>query len=369
MFRAELYKIASRKVTVIYHIILLPVMLVLFSMSLGENVVIEDGSLMTRSAAIKRNKEITAPYEGVLSMDKVMAVWEKYGPPYNPLDPDLNFDAAAGWADESIMDNDMNVFVAGHFFSQEYKDTQINYIPLLQEEVSEYFADDLHFGYTGGWSGFGSFYYEILILVSLLIVIALSPVIAEEYSRRTSDIILTTQNGRGRLFRIKTAAACTYSSLVYWFYAGLLFLFYGASYGWSSLKVSVIFTEIPYQYASAAIGKVLLILYLCGWGASVALALLVTAVSAKSSQTFHSLLWSLFLYLFPLFFEMIVLSPLRPTPVVNFLKTLAYSMPVDYARKFLPETYDQRILYTGILVMAAIVSVWAGRRKYCRHQV
>lgn len=357
MFRTEIYKIFSRKMIFLGGGFILLFLLFWFSVN-NEERVIENGRVLYRSEAVARNREITAPYEGVMTIEKVLDIWETYGPPYLGIYPE---EAAA--EDPYLADNYSNQFAGRKFFRQEDKDGEVQYHFLEEELTGRYYITNLYFAYAGNWIWFWDYYFVALMLVSVLVIIALSPVISEEYTLKTADILLTTPNGRECLFRHKTGAALLVSSLIYWFFLGIILVLYGTTYGLAGLKMSVGFTNIPYWNPADTLGESIFTLVTCGWAATMALAVMVIAVSARCRQSFTSVLFSLCLYLFPLTLELMILRSLGGIGAA--LEIVMQSMPVLYPLLFMEQPLVARILHTVVLAAAAVYAVWYGRKKYC----
>lgn len=372
MFKTEIYKILSRKITLICSVIIFLFMAVQMHVStIGEEGVIGDGKAYVREAAIQKDKEIAAVYEGPLTMEKVEDIWNRYGEPINHSREDAHVNLEKGTADLGFEDNYCNRFVADYFFDQEFKnDGSIVYTPLDKERAAVYLDPDLYFAYAGGWTYYWDAFLTFFVLVCILIIIAVCPICADEYSLRTADVILTTQKGRGRLFAVKTGAALACSSLMYWFFMGAQFLMYAAAYGTGGLKCSTVFIHMNNYYGKVSAGGTIAVILLCGWLSHSALTVLVIAVSSRSKQTFTSVIWSLFFYLMPMALMIIVLARQRRTLFIRLLTFFLSGTPSAlFTSSFLEMPAYMRLWLSAVLAVITGTAVIYAARRYCRHQI
>lgn len=372
MFKTEIYKIVSRKITLIcMAVILLFMLFQVYVSSIGDEAVITGGKSYVRAAAIEKDQDIAAPYEGPLTMEKVNDIWRKYGEPVDYSAEDPHVDLVKGTADLGFEDNYCNRFVGDFFFHKNY-DTygKITYEARTREEVETYLEPDLYFAYAAGWTYYWDAFLTLFILVAILVVIGICPICSEEYALRTADVILATQNGRGRLFGAKTGAALLFSGVVYWGFMGAQFMMYAAAYGIGGLRCSTLFTNSFQFYSRLSLGNTIAVMLLCGWAAVSALTTLVLAVSARSRQTFTSVLWSLSAFLIPPALVLIVLNQLRRTLFNWLVSFLLCSMPsMMFPARFLNFSMRFRLVQGAVLALAGVAFAVYGACRYCRRQV
>lgn len=370
MFGTEFYKIISRKITWICSIIIILFIFLWFQMSVaGSEVYVGEGKAYVNTKAIQKNKDLAAEYTGQLTIEKVQQIWQKYGLVPDISNVDIHINLENETADDGYYVNCLNEFVERHFFLGDYSGEDLTYQMLPYEYVERYFEPGLYFGYIGGWDWYWDGFLLLFILISVLIIIALSPVFSEEYSLRTADVILTTSNGRSKLFWCKTGASLCFAGIVYWVGFGFQFLLFLGAYGSEGLRVSTLYTSIFNWYNTFPLWVSILTILLCGWAAVTALALMALAVSAVSRQSFHSVLWSFIFFLAPAAVNIIFLQQMRSTFVVRILRLLMGNLPFLYTARFLGSTWIPRMLGSCILLVFAIVSLTGGRRNYCRHQI
>lgn len=373
MFKAEMYRLLSKKVAVAAMIVAL-LFIIYFAMGntvWGEGL-IDDGAIYHGAAAIARDKEIAAEFTGPLTEETVRAIWEKYGPPINYYARRTTLEGMREAAAKGGNDNYCNRFVARLFGEAVTgEDGQTTFVLAEDWTESRYLQGDYFFGYTGNSSWYWDRFMLAYILAHIVIIILLCSMFSEDYACRTADIILPTAKGRFTLWRLRVGLGCLLASVYYWLAYGSIFLLYIAYYGTAGLEVSCGLAGIPMLFPKdyLPMGKGLLVLYLCGWFSSLVVALVTCGISAGCGQSFSSLVRSLFFYIGPFAFMRIVLDSL-PLGVVNsLLHSVCYSLPLSYPGTFIQAPDDARIFLTATGLAVALIGTVAGARRYCRHQV
>ena len=244
--------------------------------------------------------------------------------------------------------------------------------PLLQ--------GDCYFGYVGqGWTRYGGGGDWILIplmMSSIVIIIALSPMFSEDYARRTADIILPAARGRMQLWWVRTGAGCLFASVCYWLCGLILAGIQLGYYGWSGLRLGASITVVPvyWRTTDVPLWQFIVMQYLAGWFSVAVLALLVQAVSAWCRQSFISLLCSLCVYFGPVGIGWLVLDKLLEYGPPSFekalmtLKVAVWSMPLSYCSMLMDVSSCWKWKMTAFLSAAAVAALLFGMR-YCRHQI
>lgn len=373
MFKAEMYRLLSKKVAVAAMLVAL-FFIIYFAMGntvWGEGL-IDDGKIYHGTAAIARDKEIAAEYTGVLTEDVVRAIWEKYGPPINCYVRSTTLEGMQAAAAKGGNDNYCNRFVAMKFGEPvKGEDGETTYVLAEGWTESRYLQGNYRFGYTGSSSWYWDRFMLAYILAHIAVIILLCPMFSEDYACRTADIILPTAKGRFALWRLRMGVGCLLASVYYWLACGSVFLLYIAFYGTEGLEASCglagIAVFFPEDFMS--MGKGLLILYLCGWFSALVVAAVTCGISARCRQSFSSLVLSLLFYIGPFFFMRTVLDSL-PMGVINrLLHSVCYGMPLSYPGTFPQAPFGVRVFLTVVGMAAALIGAVAGARGYCRHQV
>lgn len=373
MFKAELYRLLSKKVAMAAMLVALffTLYFAMGSTVWGEGL-IDDGEIYHGTAAIARDKEIAAEFTGPLTEETVRAIWEKYGPSINYHTRSTSLEGMQEAAAKGGNDNYCNRLVVrlfGEAVAEE--DGRTTFVLAEDWTQSRYLQGDYFFGYAGSSSWYWDRFMMAYMLAHIAIIILLCPMFSEDYACRTADIILPTAKGRFRLWRLRMGVGCLLASVYYWLACGSIFLLYIAYYGTESLEVSCGLAGLTVFSLedSLPMGEGLLILYLCGWLSALTAAVVTCGISARCRQSFSALVFSLILYIEPLAVVRIVLDSLPMGIVNSLLHWVCYSMPVFYPGTFAEAPGGARAFLTAIGLTAALIGAAAGAYGYCRHQV
>jgi ABC-type transport system involved in multi-copper enzyme maturation permease subunit len=107
------------------------------------------------------------------------------------------------------------------------------------KEVFPSVTKPLTFGYSDGWAVLIQQFSNIIIFLSVLVIIAITPVFSEEYSSQTAAVILTTKHGKHSCILAKIIAAFLFGFLIYASFSLFNLLLHGAYYGFSGFEVSI----------------------------------------------------------------------------------------------------------------------------------
>jgi len=372
MIGKEIYRILSRKITLIALSVAAAFSIYYGCISFWDEVVIDNGEIYWKSQAVAADRRATEEFTGTLTEENVRMIWEKYGEPVN-ADYLLREENLRQLLRQGVYDNCCNRFVS-RMFTNEVTQENGTIVRMLQENLSEnpYFDGSYVFGYVGeGWNWYWDHFLIILVMVSLVVIIGFSPVFSEDYAFRTADIILPTVKGRFQVWRTRISAGFLLASVYYWVMCGIAFFQNILFYGTDGLFVSCAFTAVPYYFQenSAPLWKALLVLHLGGWFSMLVLVLQIQAISSRCKSGFGTLLWSLAAYLGPIAVIRMVLDNLPVTRVIMWIKYFGYSMPLSFSGMYVQaQPLQKRVLLTIALVTAAAVAV-AGALNWCRHQV
>ncbi len=226
-------------------------------------------------------------------------------------------------------------------------------------------------GYSEGWESMNYALINTIMIWECVIIILISPLFGEEYTRGTDALILTGAHGRTKCSTAKLAAAFIMvlgGTLILLLAFLLPFLIYYGISGWdASVQISTlgIYTSTPYLMNWLEI--TLFLLFLC-----VTSALTVTAitflVSALSRSAFNSLVISFAITVIPMFL------PINKFPLPLQLFTLL--QPIMQPRTFIWANYGKLWGELNVMWLAApftlivlAVGVVCSKRAFARHQV
>lgn len=380
MFRTEMYRIFSRKVFLTALAAALFITAYYSFFAVWDEGVIDGKDVYLGRAAVLKDKEIAAQFEGPLTEETVRAIWDKYGAPVNYGGRGSTRAYLEGLAGEGRYDNYCNRFVARLFAERiENEDGELSFV--LRENLSEdpFLSGEYVFGYVGeGWTryGGGDWFLIPLMMSSIVIIIALSPAFSEDYAFRTADIILPSARGRMQLWWVRTGAGCLSATVCFFLCSLILFGIQLIYYGWEGLGLGSTLAgrSLYWMAANLPVWKLVLQEHFAGLFSVIALAFLVLGISARCRQSFSSLICSLCVYLGPvgLWLALDKLIDLGRLPFQKMLMTLriaAWSMPLSYCSMIMdvPEYWKWRM--SSFMAAVAVAALLFGMRGYCRHQV
>ena len=375
MIGKEIYRILSRKITLLALVVATAFLIYYGTFRIAEEVVIENGEVYRYSEAVARDKMIAEEFAGSLTVENVQAIWEKYGEPVNFIEHTLMDEELLQLAKQGGYDNYCNTFVAGMFADSATQDDGKKILILFEEgdlSESRYLNGNYTFGYVGkGWRWYWDQLLMILILTSIVVIIAFSPVFSEDDAFRTADIILPTARGRFQIWGLRTGAGFLFASVYYWLMSAYAFLLNYIIYGGSGLSVSCGLAFLSYDWTrdTDPVWKELLIMHLAGWFSMLVLILQIQAISSKCKSGFMSLLWSLAAYLGPMAVINMILNYLPVNRLIMWMKYFGYSMPLSFSGMFTQAPSSSKRILLMFALITAVVTAVLGAVGWSRHQV
>lgn len=298
-------------------------------------------SLEGRSA-ILRNQEIAAQYQGPLTTEKVQRILEEY-----TFSPDM-------MAKEKIEPENQYYYIHNSLYdalTRHFARPDCSYNGADIRDVFGEIAPDLTIGYSAGWE------YMIYILIydfmtwSCILVIILSPVFSEEYTKRTDALILTGIQGRKKCPAAKIIASYIVSLGGSLILIAIHFLLLLAWHGTEGFEASIqlgnlgLFSSTPYVISWGKAFALSCVLWL---GAAAVLTALVLLISVWAKSSFSALVISFTLFMLPMFLP----RATSPTPA-NLAVAL---MPINQIQVFKWLSFD-RLSAGGIQVNAIWLSI------------
>lgn len=374
MIRKEIYRILSRRITLLALVVSTAFMIYYGTFHIAEETVIGNGEVYRYGEAVARDKMITEEYADPLTMETVQAIWDKYGVSVNPENTTIK-EEQVRLAVQGGYANYCNGFVTRMFTDRITLENGEEVLVLKGEEElakSRYLDGSYTFGYVGkGWSWYWEQLLLTLVLTSIVVIIGFSPVFSEDYAFRTADIVLPTVRGRCQIWGLRTGAGFLFASVYYWIMSAYTFLLNYAIYGGGGLSVSCGLTFLGYDWTrdSDPMWMALLIMHLAGWFSMLALVLQIQMISSRCKSSFMSLLWCLAAYLGPIAVVNTILNNFPFSEMIKWLKYFCYSMPLSF-----PGMFSQApLLSKRVLILFALGTAVAagalGAAGWSRHQV
>lgn len=290
LVKYEFQKIAGKKVTIIGMITVLAINLFMFSTVITQEVAYEDGKEITGTAAVQFNRNAVEEYHGVITDHEVLDILSRYG--------------VQKFEEEHYNYNSASTFV-------KLVIKRSSEIPSLKAAFPE-IDFPLIFGYSDGWESFLRHISDIMLLLSFLIIIVITPVFSEEYSTQAAAVILTTKHGKKQCIWAKLIASFSFTLLLTILFWLLNFITIGSFFGFSGFDVSIqcaphgSFANCPWNIN---FGSYILLMFLFIVIAVITLTAIILIISAFNRSSFIAIILSSILYITP---RMVVNLPYHP---------------------------------------------------------
>ena len=323
---------------------------------IGQEVVLgPDGKYILGKEAVRLDKEIAARYKGPLTEEKVEEILGVYA----PAAPD-----AAFWKVNATYD------VVSTFWAE--NDGSRNGLSIREAFPGYEDERELVWDYNRGWINFIEMGMYMMVFIGCLLVIALSPVFSEEYTRGTDALILASRHGKGRCARAKLLASYLFTLLS----TGALlipmslgfFLDYGPAGGGCSIQLNNhwILLGTPYFLSCMEAAGLCLLLWVSG---SLILTAVTLTISALCKTSFLAVIVSLCVYGLPSLFAQMGMPPklFSLNPIWCFLAEQLIMIPKIWTESGAGLSYVWVIVVFALLMTG--LSFRLGRRIFAGHQV
>lgn len=214
LYRMELYKLLHQKIFVICAVC--SVLLTVFwfwASELTVEIATVDGQYYEGYEAVRVNRRITEKYRGELTDAKVEQIIEEYGFP-----SEVVYDYP-GWQDA----NYLNEFVTDYLSDGYMRDWDHYAVPTTAYAIADTelgkielaMGRKMTFAYTNGWKAFLDTLQMGMVLSSVLVLLSVSTVFAQEGQTKMLPLLFTTKDGKEKDAWAKVAAVFTLTILVY----------------------------------------------------------------------------------------------------------------------------------------------------------
>lgn len=233
LYKMELYKLCNRKLFTIGAGCTVGILLFFFWMKVWGEETYVDGTAYYGYQAVQVNRQITEEFKGVLTDEKVEKIVELYGFPqevetYYWYYQDANF--LNGWVEKNLSD--------GYYYSWDDYETASCAYPLADTEAGKAAASvgkEVVLEYSNGWFTFCEVSTLGFIFGSILILVSVSIVFANERQTKMLQLLFTTKEGKAKDIYAKIAAAYTVAGGVWIGIVVFDFILCGIVYGLDGL--------------------------------------------------------------------------------------------------------------------------------------
>lgn len=313
---------------------------------------------------IKRNKEIAEQFSGPLTTEKVQEIIE-----------------ASAFSDEVLMSQNLNPDRQKHYTHNsmyqafdEFEKMDGSYNGATVEEVYGDLAQDLTLGYYDGWECTVYALMPSFMIWGCVVVIILTPLFAEEYTRRTDALILTGRRGRSYCPVAKVIAAYVVSLAGSLILLGFFALALLTAHGTMGFDTSVqlgslgMFNDTPYLLTWGQMFAFASMLWL---GAMVVLISLCLVVSALAKNSFSALVIAFTLFTLPMFIPWHYFP--EPLTLAGMLLPINQMKiwNLSHFAKFDLGGFQLNVMWLAlpVAVIATVIGILWSRRTFARHQV
>lgn len=292
LYKMEFFKLFCRKLFLTSLLSVLGIFILYFYfVNVGEERCTVNGKVYTGYEAIQMDRMITEEFKGTMTDDIAEKIIEKYGFPSKVEEYYGKF------RDENYLTGFVTEYLGDGYFRDwdDYKISTSLY-PISQSilgEVIEKSGKDIPLSYVKGWTVFFDMLQFGMVLGSILLLIGVSPIFAEERQKKMSALLLTSEEGRNGDIVAKILAAFTMASIIYSIIVISVFLMVGVIYGVEGMDCMIgIVLENTLNPARAVtmkpVSQFLALTLLLDYLALASLCAIVLCVSAYFETTFHA---------------------------------------------------------------------------------
>lgn len=275
-----------------------------------------EGGYYEGREAVAYDREVAARHEGEITVEKIKEILETYAP---------DSQDAGFW----LVNDTFNTI------SRFWGEVDGSYNGVSVEEALPEYLDErpLVLGYSAGWVSFLETGMYIMVVMGFLLIIALSPVFSEEYTRGTDALILTSRHGKRKCAWAKVIASYLFTLLTVGVFLVFISISYLAGFGLDGAEGSVqinnhfLFTDVPYFLTYMQTAGYCLVLWL---GGSLILTALVLILSALCRSSFITLIAAMACYLIPTLFGQMGVPKwiLSLSPIWEFMAEIPVGIPL-----------------------------------------
>lgn len=356
----ELYKLYHRKSFFIWSVTAVLITVLYFLIQVEGEVCTIEGTNFRGLEAVRKNRQITEAYKGVLTDEKVRDIVGKYGLP-KKVERDY-----PGFCDE----NYLNAFVTdylsdGYLYDWDNYRIPTRIYPISETvigELEEASGEQISLYYARGWKTFIEVLQYAMIMASVLILSGISVLFAEEGQTGMKQLIFTTKEGIQKDIAAKTAAAFTLTVCIYFGAVVLDLVMCAAVFGLDGLSCPLGITmnqqlsldrNVPHPEACMQTGSFIGILLIVSLLAILVLCAVTLCVSAHFHSCFHAVMVSSACWGMPvmirIFFGRFAYALMAGTPVFLIFYNNTLELLLFQILRVISLTFAITLLVVGIV--------------------
>lgn len=333
----------------------------------------EDGLLLEGRQAALYNKTLYEQYSGELTDEKVAEILGDYQilrERYEATHSDL-YNAPEIYEDFSM-------FKANEENISEKTLSQYGYVSVSSSDIPN-FDSPLYFTFSSTWETTANIFYNGSNGIALLLLIALAPLFAEEYSSGAAGIILTTRYGKNKIIVAKCIASLIVATVAVILFAtfviSLCGIYFGGLTGWQAdiqTQFGSLLMPVPLRMNNLQFFIFSVLMY---WLSAIGIAALICCCSAFCKKSLSAFVASAVIYVVPYFIrqfgvggavtgELMLLFPVCSAKTQQVVRTSEHKII-----NLLPIACEMPIwiaLFTTVSIFALFFLAY---RHFSKHQV
>lgn len=333
----------------------------------------KNGCLLEGRQAALYNKVLYEQYAGELTDEKVAEILDDFQTlrnRYETTHSDL-FNAP-------LIYEDFSMFKATDDNAFEKSLSQYGYISVNSSDIPN-FDTPLYFTFSSTWETAADIFYYGSFGIALLLLIALAPLFAEEYSSGAAGVILTTRYGKNKIIAAKCIVSLIIATVVVILFAAFVIslcgIYFGGLTGWQAdiqTQFGSLLMPVPLRMNNFQFFIFSVLMY---WLSSIGVAALICCCSALCKRYLTAFVAGAVIYIAPYFIrqfsvggaavgELMLLFPVCSAKAQQVVRTSEHKLI-----NLLPVACEMPIwiaLFTAVSIFALFFLAY---KHFSKHQV
>ena len=360
LYKMEIYKICHRKNFVVSSVCVILILLFAFGMQVLDEEATVDGVRHIGYRAVQINRQITEEFKGVLTDEKVEQIAEKYGFPHK-VESGWNYFRDANFLTQFVLDCGLS---DGYMISENEYRVGEKTRPIADSSlgaVMKLTGKEIILEYYHGWTAFLEVLSVSMIMGSILVLLSLSIIFANERQTKMLSLIFTTVDGRKKDIYRKIAAAFTITGVIWAVIFLLDLLLCGTVYGFDGLNCyngMVVDGLLPWPERMIPMRYYILMVVVLSLFGFIFLCAITICISARCKSSFHAVAIAAACFGGP------VLVAMFTDGFVGIGKILAAAPVFMVIYRVVDEIYDIWLMPIGVAAVVSVICVLTAYRKY-----
>lgn len=256
--------------------------------------------------------------------------------------------------------------------------SQYGYISVNSTDIPN-FDTPLYFTFSSAWETAADIFYNGSFGIALLLLIALAPLFAEEYSSGAAGVILTTRYGKNKIIAAKCIASLIIATVAVILFAAFVIslcgIYFGGLTGWQAdiqTQFGSLLMPVPLRMNNFQFFIFSVLLY---WLSSIGVAALICCCSALCKRSLTAFVTGAVIYIAPYFIrqfsvggaavgELMLLFPVCSAKAQQVVRTSEHKLI-----NLLPVACEMPIwiaLFTAVSIFALFFLAY---KHFSKHQV